>query len=179
MRSKLPFLAVSLAATAGSAVAAIERLDLKQMVAKSEGAVVGEIRDVYVTAHELPDAGLLLFTHLRIVGMDLYAGAPADVTVSFVGGELAGVAKYSSEQPTAAEARLGNRVVAFYKYEETMGGIGGGGMNALYAAHGGIFSVLSGPKGEVVLGKGEGYAVETNVLLEPFRAQAAALRPPK
>jgi len=178
MKPSIPVRVVSvlLVAVAGTAAAAIERLDLKQMVAKSEGAVVGEIRDSYVTAHEIPDAGILLFTHLRVVGMDLYSGAEADVTVSFVGGELDGFAKYSSEQPTAAESRPGNKVVAFYKSDETMGGVG---MNALYAAHGGIFSVLSGPRGDVVLGKGEGYAVETNVLLEPLRAQAAALRPPK
>ncbi|HKB16536.1 MAG TPA: hypothetical protein VKF62_10745 [Planctomycetota bacterium] len=154
--------------------AAIERLDLGQMVQKSGGAVAGRIESVTSTLHELPDVGEHVFTHVRIVGTDFYTGAPADVTVSFIGGRLGDLDQYCCEQPSSAELRIGNRVLAFYKWAPGMGG--GAGMNGLYASHGGIFQILSGPKGDVVLGKGDGYAVSANLPFLTLQAQANAIR---
>ena len=165
---------LALGVGASAVLAAIERLDLRQMVQKADGAVAGRIESVTSTLHELPDAGEHVFTHVRIRGTDFYTGAPADVTVSFIGGRYGNLERYASEQPTAAELRTGNRVLAFYRWAPGMGG--GEGMNGLYASHGGIFTILSGPRGDVVLGKGEGYAVSANTLFLNLQAQANAIR---
>lgn len=165
---------VALLALGPATLAAIEWLDLPKMVEKADGAIVGKIVSVTASRHDLPDAGPQIFSHVRIVGTDLYTGAPADVTASFMGGRLGPDEIWCSEQPTAAELRIGSRVVAFYKWTPTMGG--GAGMNGLYASHGGIFTVLGGPAGDVVLGKGEGYAVSANTPLLTLQAQANAIR---
>ena len=165
---------LALALPAPLLFAAIERLDLRQMVEKSGGAVVGRIESVTSTLHELPDVGEHVFTHVRVVGTDFYSGAPADVTVSFIGGRFGDLELHCCEQPSAAELRVGNRVLAFHKWTPGMGG--GEGMNGLYASHGGIFQILSGPKGEVVLGKGDGYAVSANTPFLTVQAEANAIR---
>ncbi|HET6202658.1 MAG TPA: hypothetical protein VFI25_07630 [Planctomycetota bacterium] len=175
MRGRTLVLApIALGIGAPALLAAIERLDLRLMVEKADGAVVGRIESVTSTFHELPDAGEHVFTHVRVVGNDFFTGAPADVTVSFIGGRHGDFEKYCAEQPSSAELRLGNRVLAFYKWTPGMGG--GEGMNGLYASHGGIFTVLPGPKGDVVLGKGDGYAVAANTAFLTLQAQANAIR---
>jgi len=175
MRGKTLLLApLALGVGASGVLAAIERLDLRQMVQKADGAGVGRSDSVTSTLHELADVGEHVFTHVRVRGTDFYTGAPADVTVSFIGGRYGDFEKYCCEQPTAAELRIGNRALAFYKWTPGMGG--GEGMNGLCASHGGIFPVLSGPKGDVVLGKGEGYAVSSNTAFLTLQAQANAIR---
>jgi hypothetical protein len=167
----MPFL---LGIGAPAVLASIERLDLRLMVTKADGAVVGSIASVTSTLHARPDAGEHVFSHVRIVGTDLYTGAPADVTVSFIGGRYGEFVDFCCEQPTTNDLKVGGKVVAFYKWAPGMGG--GDGMNALYASHGGIFPVLAGPRGEVVLGKGDGYAVSANVPLLQLQAEANAIR---
>ena len=55
---------------------------------------------------------------------------------------------------------VGNKVVAFYGWIDNMGGDVAG--NALWASHGGLYQVAAIGSREVVLGKGEGYAVASN-----------------
>jgi hypothetical protein len=50
--------------------------------------------------------------------------------------------------------------VAFYGWVDNMGGDVAG--NALWASHGGLYQVAKAGSREVVLGKGEGYAVASN-----------------
>jgi hypothetical protein len=163
-------LAVSLAA------AQIERLDLDQMVAKTDNAVHGRIVASEVVRIDHPvDGPQNYFTHLTIEGVSLFDGQPTTVTVTFPGGFISpeqGV--HNSEAPTADEIRLGNDVVAFYKWTENMGaGLAG---NALYASHGGIYRVAETRKGQVVLGKGDGYAIASNVRATDLSQQIAAKR---
>ena len=71
-------------------------------------------------------------------------------------------------------AVVGNEVVAFYKWTDNMGG--DVAANALYAAHGGLFRVIKGRKAKVVLGRGDGYAIDTNATLADLKSTIAKLR---
>jgi hypothetical protein len=162
-------LAVSLSA------AQIERLDLGQMVAKTDNAVHGRIVASEVVRIDHPTDGQIYFTHLTVEGVSLLDGQPLTATVTFPGGFITpeqGV--HNSEAPSADEVRLGNDVVVFYKWTDNMGaGLAG---NALYASHGGIYRVAETRKGQVVLGKGDGYAIAGNVRATDLREQIAAQR---
>jgi len=69
--------------------------------------------------------------------------------------------------------QLGNRVVAFYRWSDQLGG--GLSGNALMAAHGGLFRTVDGPHGTAVLGRGQGYAVSANVRLGDLESALGAL----
>jgi hypothetical protein len=158
--SWLSALAVVAAGTVG--LAQIERLSLDQMVQKTDGAIVGTIQSSKVfRVDDAIDGAELYFTSLTIQGNSLTDGRELQVEVTFPGGfidENEGV--WNSEAPNADEIQVGNRVVAFYGWIDNMGG--GVAGNALWASHGGIYQVARTGKREVVLGKGEGYAVASN-----------------
>jgi len=168
--------AVLVATLAG---AQIERLDLGQMVAKTDNAVHGHIVASEVVRIDDPvDGPELYFTHLTIEGNSLYGaheGDPIRVQVTFPGGFISpdqGV--YNSEAPSADETRIGNDVVVFYKWSDNMGG--GMAANALYAWHGGIYRVAQTRDGAVALGKGDGFAISSNVRVTDLQSQIAKLR---
>lgn len=169
-RKLLPLVALALAAAAG---ASIERLTLRKMIAKADAGIVGEI-----TAHEVVavpldrDGEEMTFTNLTIVGHDLLSGDAATVTLSYPGGVLPGDrGGHNSEAPSQDDVKLGNRVVAFYKWFDNMGG--GYAGNQLYASHGGLFRTFSDKSGRVVVqGRGRGYAIDRNVRLKSLRTSA-------
>jgi len=142
--------------------AQIERLTLDQMVAKTDNSVLAEIvgRKVFRVDHPV-DGPELYFTTLTLQGTSLRDGKPVTVDVTYPGGfidEEHGV--HNSEAPSADDVKLGNTVVAFYKWSDNLGGDVRG--NALYASHGGLYRTVAGPTGSVVLGRGEGYAIDKN-----------------
>ena len=143
-------------------MAQIERLTLDQMVSKTDNAMYAEIVGQHVFRIDHPiDGPELYFTTLTLDGYSLVDGTPMTVEVTYPGGfisETEGV--YNSEAPSDDDVRLGNRVVAFYKWLDNLGG--DVAANGLYASHGGLYRVIDGPSGAVVLGRGEGYAVDTN-----------------
>ena len=154
---------LALLGLASIGLASIERLTLKQMVDRVDNAVVGRIVDRTATAVPITDGGEeLYFTTLTIEGESLLDGKAMTVQVSYPGGfvdEERGV--YNSEAPSADETRIGNLVVAFYKWSPNMGG--GFASNALYASHGGLFRSFVSKKGQtIVQGRGKGYAVSDN-----------------
>jgi len=160
-------------ATAAVSVAQIERLTLDQMVAKTDNSVLAEItaRHVFRVDHPV-DGPELYFTTLTLQGESLETGQPITVDVTFPGGfvdEEHGV--HNSEAPSDDDTKIGNVVVAFYKWSDNMGG--DVAANALYASHGGLYRTVDGPTGTVVLGRGEGYAIESNKSVE---ALGAAIR---
>ncbi len=170
-RSKLlPLVALALTAAAG---ASIERLTLRQMIGKADAGVVGEIVAQEVIAVPLArDGEEMTFTQLQIKGHDIITGKPLTVQVSYPGGVLpGGRGGYNSEAPSRDDVRLGNRVVAFYKWSDNMGG--GYASQALYASHGGLFRTFKDRKGKVVVqGRGTGYAVHKNIRLQDLRSAA-------
>ncbi len=154
-----------------AAFADVMALDLKTMVQKyADVAVVGTIEAVTYSVFPLDDGSPAGYTNLLVKGENLYTGQPETVTASFVGGFIDGQRIYSAEEPSAAETRVGRKVVVFTSPWPSKGNAP---PRCLVAQHAGIFTVQPGPQGEVVLGKGEGFAVERNVLLATLRSQAA------
>ena len=155
--------------------AQIERLNLEQMVAKTDDAVIGEITKSEVIRIDHPvDGPELYYTHLTVEGRSLESGQSKTVVVTFPGGFIDdehGV--WNSEAPSADDVKIGNQVVSFFKWSENMGGDLAG--NALYASHGGIFRTAESRKGTVVLGRGDGYAIANNVQLNQLDSQITAI----
>ena len=171
-------LSLSLAAlvAAGSlASAQIERLDLTQMVAKTDNSLVGTIVGKEVIRIDHPvDGPELYYTTLTIQGTSLRDGKELTVDVTFPGGfidERQGV--FNSEAPSADDVKTGNRVVAFYKWVDNMGG--DLSANALYASHGGLYRTFDSRRDVVVQGRGEGYAIPSNVTLTQLKQDVARL----
>ena len=163
---------LALALSAGALVAAstvvaaqIERLTLEQMVAKADNAVFGTItRKQVIRIDSSKDGPDHYFTTLTLAGTSLKTGHDITVDVTFAGGFIDpenGV--HNSEAPAADEVKVGNRVVAFYKWTDNMGA--GLAANALYAAHGGLYRTFEARKGTIVQGRGDGYAIPQNITL--------------
>jgi hypothetical protein len=156
--------------------AQIERLDLAHMVARTDNAVLGKIVGKEVIRVDSPlDGPELYFTHLLVEGRSLYSGNQISVPVTFAGGFVRpGEGVWNSEAPTADDTQLGNQVVVFYKWTDNMGG--DVAANALYAAHGGLYRVIEGRKEQIVLGRGDGYAIDKNITVTDLGAAIAKLR---
>jgi hypothetical protein len=154
--------ALVVAAMTAVGAAQIERLTLDQMVAKTDNAVLAEITGQKVFRVDDPvDGPELYYTTLTLQGRSLEDGKPITVDVTYPGGfidEEHGV--HNSEAPSADDVKVGSTVVAFYRWSDNLGG--GVSANALYASHGGLFRTVASPTGAVVLGRGEGYAIESN-----------------
>lgn len=167
--------AAGLALLAALGSAQIERLDLGQMVQRTDNAVRGRIVATEVVRIDHPSDGPeLYYTHLQVQGVSLYDGKTVTSTVTFPGGFLTpeqGV--HNSEAPSADEIAVGNEVIVFYKWSDNMGG--DLASNALYASHGGIYQVVKAKRGEVALGKGDGYAIAANVTVSDLKSQIGAL----
>ncbi len=174
--SSLAFAIPAVALSAALGWAQIERLDLGQMVAKADNAVHGRIVKSEVIRIDHPvDGAELYFTHLTIEGVSLYSGEKLTAKVTFAGGFVSpneGV--HNSEAPSADEIKVGNEVVAFYKWTENIGG--DLAANALYASHGGVYRVAAAKNGPVALGKGDGYAIAANQRVADLRTQINQLR---
>ena len=173
--TKSLFGAAALFAIGAMGQAQIERLDLDSMVQKTDDTLFAEITNKEVIRiDDEKDGPELYFTHLTLRGESLETGQPATVTVTFPGGfinEVDGV--WNSEAPSADDIQIGNRVVAFYKHLDNAGG--GLECNFLYASHGGLFRTVEGPQGTVVLGRGEGYAIDNNISLEDLNQAISTL----
>ncbi len=161
------------ASTLGTAQ--IEKLNLDQMVAKTDNSVLGTITKKEVIRVDHPvDGPELYYTHLTIEGRSLVDGESLTRTVTFPGGFIDdehGV--WNSEAPSAEDTRLGSEVVAFYQWSPNMGGDLEG--YALYASHGGIYRTAKARKGTIVLGRGVGYAIEHNQLLTELDSEITKL----
>lgn len=156
-------LLIALVAVAG---ASIERLTLRQMIAKTDGGVVGEITGKQVFVVDLgPGYGEQSYTTLTVTGTNLVKGSEQTIEVSYPGGILPdGRGSYNSEAPKADAVRLGRKVLVFYKTVEDLGG--GVPGHLLNASHGGLFTTFQDKKGRVIVqGRGDGYAVPKNILL--------------
>jgi hypothetical protein len=168
--------ALALLAASTVATAQIEQLDLRQMVQKTDNAVIGTITGSEVIRIDHPvDGPELYFTFISIEGRSLHDDTPLSVELAFPGGfvdEEHGV--FNSEAPSADDIQVGNEVVAFYKWIDDMGG--DLAADALYASHGGLFRTFEHKGKVVVQGRGQGYAVDTNIDSVSLRQRVAAER---
>jgi hypothetical protein len=156
--------------------AQIERLSLEQMVGQVDDCVHGTIvdREVFRVDHPV-DGPELYFTTVHIQGHSVLSGQEQLVQVTFHGGfvdEENGV--YNSEAPSADETRIGRKIVAFHKWTENMGG--DVAANVLYAAHGGLYTTFGDAQNPVIQGRGEGYAVTSNVVFDQFQTRVREIR---
>jgi hypothetical protein len=157
--------ALLLGSLGAAAAAQIKSLTLPDIVQIADEAVYGQIVSSRVIRAASETGQLdLFYTVLTIEGRALSDARPITVDVVFRGGfvsDTEGV--FNSEAPAADDVRVGNRIVAFYRWTDDMGGHVPA--NALVAAHGGLYRTLDGPRGPAVLGRGEGYAIAANVRL--------------
>jgi len=165
--------AISAAAVLGTAQ--IERLDLNQMVQRADDAVVGTIVERNVIRIDHPvDGPELYFTSITVEGRSLSTNQPTSVDMWFGGGfinETDGV--FNSEAPSMDDQKVGNQVVAFYKFEENMGGDLSG--NALMCWHGGLYRTFESRNATFVQGRGDGFAIGQNVRLDMLDTQIKSL----
>lgn len=144
------------------ALAQIPALTLDEMVAQTDNAVYAEIVGSKVIAVPHPTEDFdYYFTTLSLNGTSLVDGTPIQVDVTFAGGFVSETeGAHASEAPSADDVKVGTKIVAFYKWEDEFCGVYA--TNALWTAHGGVYRTVDGPGGTVVLGRGEGYAIDTN-----------------
>ena len=156
--------------------AQIERLNLDQMVQRTDDGVLGRIvsKEVFRVDHPI-DGPELYYTSMLIQGQSLKSGEETEIVVTFPGGWIDrenGVD--NSEAPTADETRIGREVLAFHKWTDNMGGDVSG--NGLYASHGGLYTTFLNRKGNtVVQGRGPGYAIERNVSYTTLKSQVSRI----
>lgn len=168
---KIRFLTFAFAAVgvATLAPASVLSLNLREMLEIADSAVLGTI------TKKVTWRGPLLgfedgadFTTLTVEGEDLVKGGHTTRDVTYLGTDVNPV----SEMPAEADTRIGSRVVVFSNAVKSEWG-GRKGLNSLIAAEGGVFRVEAGPKGEVVVGRGEGFAVQSNVFATDLRKKIA------
>ena len=178
--NKFAALGLALCATSALAWASIARLDLASMMKLSDNAVIGTItqRETIRIDHPI-DGQELYFTRLTIEGRSLKNDANVTTDVWFGGGFVdAKHGVHNSEAPSDDDQKVGNKVVAFYHWEENMGGDHAG--NALVAWHGGLFRTFEARNGKtIVQGRGDGYAIPVNLELAELTQQVKALPQPK
>ncbi len=152
------------------ATASIVHLTLREMLERTDSGVIGTVLEKNVWTGPLegfevdPD-----FTTVKIQGEDLIRGGQVIHEITYLGSDKNPV----SEMPAESETRVGTSGLFFSVAVKSAWG-GRTGLHSLMAAQGGVFRVESGPKGDVVIGKGEGFAVEKNVLASDLRKQVAA-----
>lgn len=150
--------------------ACIEELTLAQMVAKTDAAVRGTITDVRTVRYTPPGDDRLIFTILTVEGTDLYTGQARTMEAAFLGGTYQGDSMMVTSMPAPSEYRVGNSVLVFSGPVE---GWGPDIERCVYAAMGGIFREVASKNGPVLLGKGEGFAIDQNVRLADLKIAIA------
>lgn len=166
-------IALSIVAVASLATAQILRVDLPQIVAKTDDAVFGTIVKKHVVRIDHPvDGQGLYFTTLSIEGRSLETQKPVTVDVSFLGGFVDPEhGSCNGEAPTADDTKIGNRVVCFYTHTENMGG--DFAANEIFGWHGGIYRTFERNGNVIVQGRGEGYAISNNITVRELETQIA------
>ena len=166
---------LALAAWASVGVAQIKRLTLDEMMSLADHVVYGEIVGSRVEKRDDPvDGPDLYFTTLTLQGTLLDTDNPITVNVSYFGGFIGDDGVYNSEAPSADDTKVGNKIVAFYRWNENMGG--GFASDQLCAMHGGLYRTAEGPSGAVALGRGDGYALTKNMKVDALKSAVQTIR---
>ena len=154
----------------------ILRVNLQQMVDMTDGAIMGTITASETIRIDHPiDGPELYYTTLFVEGNSMIAGEPMTMGVSFPGGFVdAENGVFNSEAPASSDIAIGNRIVAFYKWSDNMGG--DFASNALFASHGGIYTTFENGSGDLIVqGRGQGYAIQSNMTVQNLEGQVRAM----
>lgn len=153
--------------------ACIEELDLAGMVSKTDSAIQGTITDVRTVRFVPEGDDRLIFTILTVEGTDLYTGNAVTAEAAFLGGTFEGDSMTVTSMPAPSEYRLGNEVVVFRGQVE---GWGPEIDHCVYASFGGLFRTIDTKNGNIILGKGEGTAIESNTRVADLKVDLARLQ---
>jgi len=177
---KHKFLLAGLALAVAGAIgqAQIKQLSLKEMTNQTDNGVIGTIvaSRVVDQGNEVDGFGLY-YTIFTVEGQSIFDGRKITVDIASRGGWIdkeRGIGCWDSEAPQASEIAVGKEVLAYYFWSENIGR--GVGANMLYASHGSLFRTAKSPTGTVVLGRGEGYAIDKNIKLESLRTATRTIR---
>lgn len=174
---KLLFAGLALAIGGAIGQAQIKQLSLTELTTLADNAVIGTV----VASHVIDlgnerDGYELYYTIFTIEGDSIYNGRKTTVDVVARGGWIdkdRGIGCWNSEAPQASEIAVGKQVAAYYKWVDNIGR--GTGANILYASHGSLFRTAKGPNGLVVLGRGNGYAINKNMKLSSLRTASRTI----
>lgn len=170
--TSLLLMAAAMISVGTSGHSQILRVDLQEMVQQTDGAVIGTIVSSETIRIDHPiDGPELYYTTLFVEGRSIVDGQPTTIGVSFPGGFVdAENGVYNSEAPAANEIAIGNQVVVFHKWSDNMGG--DFASNTLFASHGGVYTTFENRAGQtIVQGRGEGYAIQSNVSFEKLEGR--------
>ena len=176
---KITAVFAALAFVAGSSLglAQIKQLSLTEMTTLTDNAVLGTV----VASHVIDlgnerDGFGLYYTVFTVEGDSIYNGRKTTVDLVARGGWIDkenGIGCWDSEAPQASEIAIGKKILAYYKWSENIGR--GTGANILYASHGSLFRTAESPNGTVVLGRGEGYAINKNISVKNLRTASKTI----
>lgn len=157
-------LALAGAVLCASAAASVESLDLRQMLQKADSAIAGSVTQKSTWEGRIDGVPFPFeFTTITVEGDDWVTGKKVTREITFLGS----AAKPVSEMPGENETKVGTRGLFF---SVSVGSFGGReNQNSIIAAQNGVFRIESGPKGDVVIGKGAGAAVEASVFATELR----------
>jgi hypothetical protein len=146
------------------------------MVSMTDGAIEATIVGRQVFRIDHPIAGPeMYFTTLTLSGRSLEDGRALTMEVTILGGFVdAEQGVWNSASPSAEDQKIGNHVVVFHKWVDNLAA--DVACSTIFAGHGGLFRVVDGPRGPVVLGRGEGYAVGSNVRLSDLTSAIRSIR---
>lgn len=154
---------------AAAALASVESLTLRQMLQKADSAVIGSVTEKKTWEGSIAGSNSPWeFTTITVEGEDLFTGKTLKREITWLGSDAHPV----SEMPLEAETRVGTKAIFF---SVAMSGEFGGrqNQNSLIAAQNGVFRLEAGPKGDVVIGKGAGAAIENNTFVADLRKDVA------
>lgn len=163
--------AVATALLAAAISAQVLQLTLREMLARVDSAVMGEV--VQKTTWRGPVEGFNddpEFTTIIVSGEDLVTGKQVQREITYFGSD----ARPVSEMPNERETRVGARGLYFSEPVNTPWG-GREKLNSLTTAQNGVFALEAGPKGDVIIGKGEGTAIEKSVFAADLRKEVVTI----
>lgn len=174
--STLLLAAAALAGFGSLGQSQILRVDLRQMVEQTDGAIMGTIVGSETIRIDHPiDGPELYYTTLFVEGKSMITGDSTTMGVSFPGGFVdAENGVFNSEAPASSDIAIGNQVVLFYQWSDNMGG--DFASNVLFASHGGIYTTFENSSGDLIVqGRGDGYAIPSNMTVQSLEGQIRSM----
>ena len=165
MRAKaIVLFLVMLIGLSGLAYTCIEPLSLKQMVVRTDCAILGTVVDVRCVEVDTGESKPYIATLVTVDGENLYTGEALTMEAGFLGGSYGGRTILVTSMPAIGDYRIGNEVLMFTSPTDR---VGPNMHHWVMASMGGLFRVHR----SVVFGKGRGFAIDRNIHMAELRSQ--------